>query len=272
MWVAESQYDILGTRFAVRSDDLEVAERVEGLLFPFRQEPIQAVRSKNVFVLTKARPGDDRHHAFRDCKRVVRSESWTRVLDSFLGAINRRAIEEMVYFGVHAGVVALGARTIALPAASGTGKSTLVAACLKAGYRYLSDEALCVDYSTGLVASYPKPLNLSPWSLEALDVAFEPGSEGSKTPIPPSELGEIADTGRPLTDVIFAERTPGSPALTRLPTSEVMAGLLRYSFNHYKRPAEAFALVAAQARRCEGWALQYEDPHRAASLLQSAFL
>lgn len=274
MWVAESQYDILGTRFAVRSDDAEIAQRVEKLLFPFRIATIQPVRAKDLFALARTRPGDERHHAFRDCKRVGRSESWTRVLDSFLGEINRRAIDEMTYFGVHAGVMAVGARTIALPAASGAGKSTLVAACLQAGYQYVSDEALCMDYSTGLVVSYPKPLNLSQWSLEALGANTdpEPNADGSKVPIPPDQLGEIADTDRTLTDVVFTERTPGPPALTRLPPSDVMAGLLRYSFNHYKRPAEAFALVAAQARRANGLALQYEDPHTAASLLQSAFL
>jgi hypothetical protein len=182
----------------------------------------------------------------------------------------------MVYFGVHAGVVASGTRTIALPGGSGAGKTTLVAACLQAGFQYVSDEALCLDYSTGSVIPYPKPLSLSEWSRTAIQVHppdFGPGSGGSKTPIHPEAVGGVIALAPPqLSDLVTFERRPGPARLRELGASQVVSGLLRYSFNHYKRPADAFELTTELARRCHGWALTYDDPTEAARLLRSSMM
>lgn len=267
MWVAEHQYEILGTRFGVRSDDAGVAVRVERLLDPFRIPDVRPLSQKNQFALAASRPDDQRHHAFRDCRMIGRSDSWTHILDSFLANLNRRAIEEMAFLGVHAGVVASGSRTIALPAASGAGKTTLVAACLQHGFDYLSDESLCLDYTNGAVIPYPKPLNLTPWSLEKLGLEMQERDGSSKAPLAPAELGTVVSDPRQLTDVVLAERRPGPSELGPLPASETLGALLRYSFNHYKNPAATFKLATELARQCQGWALYFEDPADAAELL-----
>ena len=271
MWVAESQYEVLGTRFGVRFDDVAVHRQVDDLLGLFRQPNLRPVRAANLFALATNRPGDDRHHAYRDCRRIGRSDSWIEVFDGFLAEINRRAIEEMAYFGVHAGVVATVSRTIAFPAASGAGKSTLAAACLQAGFAYVSDEALCLDYSNGSVVPYPKPLNLSAWSIENLGIKLPDqtlGPKSSKTPVSIRLMdGEVAANPPALSVVVFLQRVPGVPRIDKVPPSRVLAGLLSYSFNHYRRPADAFALTAGFAQRCSGWALSYDDPHEAAKLL-----
>ena len=229
-----------------------------------------------MFALATRRSGDERHHAFRDCKRIVRSESWTNVLDAFLGELNRRAVDDMDYYGVHAGVVTAGDRTIALPGVSGAGKTTLVGACLRTGFDYVSDEALCLEYFTRVVIPYPKPLGLSEWSLMELSVTVpehEPDANGSKTPVRPEALGgAIAMAPPPLSDLVTFERRPGPPELRELPSSQVVASLLRYSFNHYKRPADAFALTTEVARSCRGWVLGYDSPRDGAELLRSALI
>ena len=275
MWVAESQYAVIGTRFGVRFDDLEVQGRVDDLLAPFLQPTIVPVRAKQVFALATTRPGDVRHQAFRDCTRIARSESWTEVLDGFLAEINRQAIGEMPHFGVHAGVVATPNRTLAFPGASGAGKSTLVGACVEVGFEYVSDEALCLEYPTGSVISYPKPLNFSRWSIERLGLDLpeaDPVSDGRKTPVRVHDLqGVVASRPPQLSDVIFFERAPGPPRLERIPASKVISGLLEFSFNHYKRPSEAFTLTGEMARRCDGWQLFYDDPGDAARLLLTHF-
>jgi hypothetical protein len=273
VWVAETQYDVLGTRFGVRSDDEQAGEWVEKLLGPFVAPVRGPVRSKNLFALASRRPGDGRHHAYRDCKRIARSESWTKVLDLFLGEVNRRAVDDMAFFGVHAGVVASGNRTIALPGGSGAGKTTLVGACIQAGFHYVSDEALCLDYSTGSVIPYPKPLSLSGWSLDVLRVDasdLEPVTDGSKTPFRPEAMGGVIAMAPPeLSDLVIFERHAGPARLRELPRSQVVTNLLGFSFNHYKQPAEAFRLTTELARRCRGWVLGYEHPADAAALLSS---
>lgn len=269
MWVAEHHYEVLGTRFSVRSDDEGAAIELDRLLAPFRSDDLRPVRAKNLFVLASRRPGDDRRHAFRDCRRIARAEEWDTVFDPLLGELNRRAVEEMEYFGVHAGVVSSGNRTIAFPAGSGAGKSTLVAACLQAGLGYVSDEALCVDYTTSSVIAYPKPLSLSTWSIAALNVALREADKDSKRPISAESLGgEIVSNPPPLSDLVLFERSPGPSRLKSLPPSRVVASLLAYSFNHYKRPSESFTLATDLARDgCRGWQLTYQEPIAAAEAL-----
>jgi hypothetical protein len=60
---------------------------------------------------------------------------------------------------VHAGVVAYGGRTLVLPGKSFSGKTTLVAALVRAGAIYYSDEYAPID-EDGLVHPYAKPLSL----------------------------------------------------------------------------------------------------------------
>lgn len=60
---------------------------------------------------------------------------------------------------VHAGVVAWRGRGILIPGRSFSGKSTLVAAFVRAGARYYSDEYAVLD-PLGRVHPYPKPISL----------------------------------------------------------------------------------------------------------------
>lgn len=58
---------------------------------------------------------------------------------------------------IHAGVVAIDERAVLLPAISGGGKTTMVAALLAEGARYLSDEFAVID-PAGRVHPYPRNL------------------------------------------------------------------------------------------------------------------
>lgn len=60
---------------------------------------------------------------------------------------------------VHAGVVVWQGRAIVIPGASGTGKTTLVAALVRAGATYYSDEYAVLD-AAGKVHPYARPLSI----------------------------------------------------------------------------------------------------------------
>jgi hypothetical protein len=61
---------------------------------------------------------------------------------------------------IHAGSVSTPAgEGVLLPADPGSGKTTLTAALVQAGFRYLSDEAGAIDPVTGRVYPYPKALS-----------------------------------------------------------------------------------------------------------------
>lgn len=182
--------------------------------------------------------------------------------------INRMAIEGYSDFAAHAGVAAISGLVVALPADSGTGKTTMVGACLASGWSYLSDEALCLRYDDGLVEPFQKPLALSPWSARAgLDGGFDAGGVTLTTA---GHLGgTLAQEGLQLTDLVRLERAPGSPAmLAQLHRAEAVPLLLGMSFNHYRNQAKAFALATGLAQRCRTWSLRYSDPMEAAALLR----
>ena len=201
-----------------------------------------------------------------------RAVTWASLADGLLAELNRQAVEGFGEFAVHAGVVAAGDRVIAFPAQSGEGKSTMTAACLAAGFDYVSDEALCVEFASARVLPYPKPVTLSEHSCSLLAIPT-PGvhleGDHPEAGFRPEELGAATAEGElRLGDIVQLVRHDGPPRLRPLPASEGMGLLLRMSFNHYKRPAESFELVSRLAQHSRAWELQYDHPGPAAALLR----
>lgn len=183
-----------------------------------------------------------------------------------LTVLNMTAIAQCRSFAVHAGVVSTPAGAIAFPAASGGGKSTITAACLLAGFDYLSDEALVVDWDAATVRPYPKWLSLSPWSAQHVGLAPRVGVERVYTA---GELSaKVAPAGLPLAHVVLLRRTGGPPRLE--PVSRALAAhhLLTMSFNHYQRPEPAFSLVCELVRGASAWVLELDGGPEAATLLR----
>lgn len=270
MWATERYYEILGTRFHVRSSDQHVGDAIDRLLDPFRRDRC-GVPGRRRYTFVSARSSGGKHALYRDCSPAHRHESWASLAGSLLAQLNLEVLGEVDHFAVHAGVVAAGGEVIAFPAESGDGKSTLTAACLAAGYDYVSDEALCVDYGTREIVPYPKPLGLSRWTRDILGLS-DPlvGLQGTEdeAPMLAEELGADVATGElRLAHVVLLDRTQGETRLEPLPGSETMAALLRMSFNHYKRPQESFEVAAALAQHSRAWRLELSDPNEAARLL-----
>src|SRR5262249_45792590 len=131
---------------------------------------------------------------------------------------------------VHAGVVAWNNRVLVLPGRSMSGKSTLVAALLRAGATYYSDEYAVLD-EDGLVYPYPRRLALRQQHAHALRPTAE-------------SLGSREGT-QPLrgTLVAFVEHVPGGSWSPRLMLrGAAVIELLSHALPVQRRPD--FALVA----------------------------
>ena len=237
---------VLGSRFAVSGADAAVAAELSRLLAPFAdEEPEDGV------VRPVVAPGD------------------TTVADALplvLAEINTTALAEADLFAVHAGAVARGERVVAMPAVSGTGKSTLTAACLRAGLDYVSDEALCLEWDSGRVVPYPRPIALSSWSAAALGL---PAGDGAETLLTADDLG-AATAGPPLrlAHVVLMDRGgDGEPRLEPVARGEAVAEMLRRSFTSWRRPDRAFTLVHDVLADADTWRLTLGDPRRAAAII-----
>lgn len=247
-----------------------MGQGVDRLLAPFRR-PRCGVPGRRRYALVVAKQDGAGHALFRDCSAMVRHGSWAYVTAALLTQLNMAAVEEFSGFAAHAGVVASEGRVVAFPADSGDGKSTLTAACLLAGFDYVSDEALCIDYTTRLVIPYAKPVMLSPASVKLVGspaqlVSFD-GEHEEAAFVPEDLRSRPADGDLRLTDLVQLQRSTGRPQLHPLPASETVATLLGRSFNHYKRARDAFGLVTDMARSCRVWRLEYDDPVQAAELM-----
>ena len=280
MWATERYYDLLGSVFHVRSQHGPTGGEVDRLLAGFGRHRGGVPGRRRFSLVAAGDEGGRGNRLYHDCRVLTSSASWDHLTRWLLSELNRAAVDGFVGFAAHAGVVAAGQEVIAFPAPSGGGKSTLTAACLKAGFAYVSDEALCVDFGTALVLPYAKPLALSAWSRAAVGLAggfgasagdAAAGADGDdEAPVLAPELGAGAAAGDlRLAHVVRLVRSVGPPRLHELPRSEVLAQLLGMSFNHYKWPERAFRLVTRLAQGARAWQLDTGgEPLLAAALLR----
>lgn len=254
---------LLGSCFVAHFADASTAHAVERLWQPFVD--VEPPASPPLIDVGEGAPADQ--------------------ISRFATAINAAALDAAPAFAVHAGVVASQGVAIAMPATSGTGKSTLTAACLRRGFDYVSDEALCLRYPDGEIEPYARPIALSSWSAGVVtdrlggakgvragaDWLFTAADLGSRVAIGAHHLGHVVVLDRHVDDGA-APAAGDAPRLEPLSRPDAVTLLLRLSFNHYRRPADAVRLVAEVISGASAWRLRYADPHAAADLLWSAMV
>jgi hypothetical protein len=150
-----------GVAIGVRTNDPALVDRVTEC-FPPGWEPAPASDVDAWYSLVQAPRADGRgtrYALYRGEEKLdegFRLKRLLEELDSVLRRdVSRRAPERLF---VHAGAVAWKGRCIVLPGLSGAGKTTLVAALVRAGALYCSDEYAVLD-AAGLVHPYPRPLS-----------------------------------------------------------------------------------------------------------------
>jgi hypothetical protein len=191
---------------------------------------------------------------------------------TLLSAVNVAVLARTRKLAVHAGVVSTGVHAVAFPGGSGAGKSTITAACLRQGFEYLSDEALCLDPVTALVHPFPRPLALDDRSWRLLGEAPEgepPVPTVAERVVPPDRFGSRGVLAtRSLGHVVLLDRSSVRPELAPVHRGDALAALLRHSFNHYRMPEAAFDVVHRAVAAAQTWQLAYSDPLDAAALLR----
>jgi hypothetical protein len=157
---------------------------------------------------------------------------------------------------IHAGVAVHRHRAIVIPGASLSGKTSLVAALVRAGALYFSDEFAFLD-EDGLVYPFPQPLSIrgdgisdTKWPVERLG-----GRKGTE-PVP---IGVIAITSyRPGAEWKPRQRSRG----------QGMLALLSHTLPARDRPADALAVT----RRAVETAVVLEGERGEAELVAPALL
>jgi hypothetical protein len=259
---------MLGTLVRTRVEDPALADRLAHLL----DHVLVEISDRPAVTFELGGSADSYWTLGRGEGAVLRTDSRRRLLERYFTILNELCLDDYVGLTVHAGVVAEGIEAVAFPGATGTGKSTIVAACVAARWTYVSDEALCIDTRSAEVVAYPRPLLLSDASLRLLGLESPASSEVTpdedKVPLSPLDLGGSASVGRLRLRHVVLPARGRSLSLEPLPSSEVVPVLLENSFSRHRDPAAAFDLVATAAAECRAWRLFYEDAGEAAGLLR----
>ncbi len=132
----------------------------------------------------------------------------------------------------HAGAVERDGEVVVVAGRSGQGKSTLTAALVQAGWRYLTDELVVVDPDSLQVTPYLRPLDLDAASLAALGIAEPDISTGlRKDKVVPSRLGATSTGGRIAAVVVLTDHAPeGDPVAESLPAPEAVMAMVTLTF------------------------------------------
>jgi hypothetical protein len=260
--------ELLGTRLTVRTTQYALEHEIKRLwaaMFVERAYPPGGPVPVPVVFDSATVPS----RLFFDGELASTAADDADLLVAFATLANRRALEGCLDFAVHAAVLSTGSGVVAMPASSGVGKSTLTAACLRRGLSYVSDEALCVSYDDALVTPYPRPLALSRWSAQSVGLAVRATALHEMLADPRDLDGRVEAQRLPLQQLVLLERDreSASPVLAAVHRADAAAAMLHLSFNHFRRPRDAFMLVGRLLLSVQAWHLRYSDASAAADLI-----
>ncbi len=265
----ELLYGMLGYSFAVSSSQRKITDDIQYVLGDFtisraaRRAPVHVYR----FVELGSRR-DQRHRLSLDGVEVTTASSLREVFYAFLNHVHSMMFERTRdLLLVHAGCVSQGDVAVLLPADPGSGKTTLVASLVRAGFGYLSDEIAPVDPQSGLVHPFPRALIVRKSSLRLFgdvpaSTGLSPVTYKNRRFISAQDLGAETVRGPRLPGLVVVPRfEPGAEtSLTPLRPAETAIELWQHVMN-LRNLAAAPALDAIRrvAVRVRGYRLVTGD-------------
>lgn len=130
---------------------------------PYGYRETSPVRVDRSYRLSRERDADGRDcfTLYCDGETRIQTDTFEEMLESGLEPDLRVAVAELAphRIFVHAGVVGVGGAAVIIPGRSGVGKTTLVAALVRAGALYYSDEYAVLD-KRGRVHPFAAPLQV----------------------------------------------------------------------------------------------------------------
>lgn len=263
------RFRALGFDFAVRTPDPALTRYLDRLFLPFASDGAP----RHVYEIGERA---SRYEVSFDREQLLATERPQMALAYVLWHVNRRVVEETAdRLLVHAAAAEHAGTAVILPARMGSGKTTLVAALVRAGMRYVTDEAVAIDPETLGVHPYPKALSLGAgsWDLlpdlrPAVDAATERYLESTWHVDP---LGIRPDAIAPpcTPGIVVAPRyTEGARSeLVPMSRAEALGALARNAFNLAAYGRRGLETLAAVVRRCDCYRLPVGDLDEACRLV-----
>jgi len=263
-------FHALAHDFRVVTDSREVNAYLESVLSGFPEADAAEVEYQ-LRRVTGTEEGSTRFEVVFDGETVVSDASLGVLAGSFVQALNRRAISSDYAVMCHAGGVELDGVGFVFPAHMESGKTTLTTGLVRAGFGYLTDEAVAFDPKTCVIEPFPKPLSIdkgSQFLFPELAPAPAPGDDRApelQWQVPPDAIRAGA-VGRACVErfIVFPRYDADAPtkleALSRATTLMELATNTFEFRDHARHSLEVLARVVEGAR---GFRLTIGDLHEA---------
>jgi hypothetical protein len=265
-WGYESPtFEALGLRFRIQTTDRDLGEYLGSVLAPLASSGPAA----HTYTILEATIGDRRRHRiYIDGHRLLSAEAPGMVVATFLWHINTAVVDtSAAWLLLHASAAELDGHTVVMVAPMESGKTTLVAGLVRAGLRYVTDEAVAIAPDTGLVHPFHKPLSIGPGSFDVLaDLAPTVAADVApylsyqwNVAVDGIRPDALAGVSRPAVIVMPAYNPNASTELAPASRGETLVAAATNSFNLRTHGEDGFHLLADVVSKCACFRLTVND-------------
>ena len=235
-------------------------------------------QASTVFRVHTDTPGPGWQQVVRDGAATWSGDDPAQVPPYLAWAISDAALQHLrtSYLLFHGGAAAYRDRGLILPASSQSGKTTLVAGLLSAGFQYYSDDVVVLEPDTLELVPFAKCLNIKGGARGALASLYPRLEEAPHLGVggesiwylPPPETA-LPGGPVPVRYVVVPSYAPGvETALTPIARSEALQCLVQQSFNLGAQGTQGMEQVVQLLRGAACFALSVGDLERAVRLLR----
>lgn len=269
------RFDALGWSFTLASDHAQIVEYVTSVYAGLASAPGDG--PSHDYQITSIVETPDVVELTLDGERLDTDEDAPALVTSLVHDVNRQAIASTALLAAHAGGVVGASGAVVLPASMASGKTTLTAGLVRAGFGYLTDEAVAIDWDTLELVGYAKPLSLDPGSWPLFPEA-EPqvpfGSDGYKREqwqVPADALrpGAFVARARASAVVFPAYREHHDTELLPLSRGEALVELAKNTFGFRDHGRRALVALAQFVESVECYRLMVGDLDEAVDLVST---
>ncbi len=272
-WAHETpRFRTLGFDFTLRTTDPLLGLYLEELFRPFTM----AGAPRHVYSLLDRPERSERYSAYYDGEHLVTTRWASTMLRMVLWHINHQTMEETHdHLLVHASAAEYGGAALLFPAAMESGKTTLVAGLVRAGLRYVTDEAVAIEPGSVTITPYPRALSVDTGSWQVL-ADLQPRLPAELAPYSTTQWQVPANSIRPSAVasrctprfVITPRYDPRCPTtLEPLSRAEAVQVLVENTFNFNSFGSEGLRVLGRMVRGCRCFRLSVNDLDAACELV-----
>jgi len=234
--VTERRYQLLETQALIRFGHMAQVRLVDSVIGHLATE--DDVTPDIVMDISAELLGNGhlRSDVYRDGAPIGRAHRLSQLAPIVKAALWQSAINGHDFlFYLHAGVVGTGTSCVLLPAAAGSGKSSLTMALVDRGFLYFSDEVALIEPGTFHVPPVPLAMCVKStgWDLmsrycpEILSLPIHVRIDSKVLRYVPPPANSAAHTPAPVSHIIFPQYQPGAHTrLERVSRSDALGRLM----------------------------------------------